>query len=63
MWLTLTKQDTNEPVVVNMANVTDFTRSEGVTKLRTTTPKNDGIHIIPVSEDLDAIRAMLLKSQ
>ena len=56
MWLKLTK-DTGELTVINMDNVTDFSRAPGdkFTKIRTITPKGEGIHIIEVQEEPDRI--------
>jgi hypothetical protein len=60
MWLRLTK-DTGETTVINMDNVTEFSRAPGdsVTKIRTITPKGDGLHIISVKEETDAILGMV----
>ena len=64
MWLRLTK-DTGETTVINMDNVTEFSRppNETVTKLCTITPKGEGLHIISVQETPDAIFGLVASPQ
>ncbi len=64
MWLRLTKPS-GELTGINLDLVTDFSRAVGaeVTKVRTTTLRPEGLHIIEVIEDVDAILDLIAQAR